>query len=370
MKFSLDSDRLARVLKRVDGVCTNRSSFQILSSCMIEAKGNSITLSGSDLETTLRVTEDADIIEEGVILVNSQRILNTVQHLDKDAEVTLSSEVSKVYVKCGNFIASIPTNDLSEFPEIPNSEVKSTLIMSAVEFKKLIDKTIFSVSLDDTRKEFTGALMTITDAGCIQLVSTDGHRLSRAESTISINGVLPDAFRQGVIIHRKSLNELQKNIEDGDICLDIADGKLAVSVGPNTFYISLISGSFPDFTKVIPEKLDHRAVLDREMFQKIVKRASLFTGKVGTIRLALTKDRLEITSDDKSNAAGMKDHMDAEYEEGTFVEAGFNWRYIDQILTVINCDKVSLEIIDSDMPAVIRDVNSDKVDFIIMPMQL
>ena len=66
----------------------------------------------------------------------------------------------------------------------------------------------------------------------------------------------------------------------------------------------------------------------------------------------------------------MKDYMDADYEDGTFVEAGFNWRYIDQILSVINCDEISFEIIDADMPAVIRDVNSDKSDFIIMPMQL
>ena len=370
MKFSLDSDRLARVLKRVDSVCTSRSSFQILSCCLIEAKENSIIVTGSDLDTTLRVTEGADIIEEGVILVNSQRLLSTVQSLNKDAEVTLSSEGSMILIKCGNFAARIPASDISEFPSVPNFDVKATLAMNALEFKKLIDKTIFSISLDDTRKDFTGALMTITDNGCIQMVSTDGHRLSRVESNININGLLLEAFKNGVIIGRKSLSELQKNIEDGDIYFAIEDGKLGVALGTITFYISLINGQFPDFTKVIPQKLDHRIVLNREAFQKIVKRASNFTAKVGTIRLALSKNRLEITSADKSSSADMKDYMDADYEDGTFVEAGFNWRYIDQILSVINCDEISFGIIDADMPAVIRDVNSDKSDFIIMPMQL
>ncbi|MBR4986950.1 MAG: DNA polymerase III subunit beta [Proteobacteria bacterium] len=377
MKFSLDRDRLARVLKRVDGVCPIRGSFQILSCCMIEAKGKTIRVTGTDYDNTLRVTEEADIIEEGTVLINSQRLLSTVQNLVKDAEVTVASEGPMILIKCGNFAARIPANDLSEYPGVPEWEVKPTLAMNAVEFRKLIDKTIFSISADDTRAEFTGAFMTITESGRIQMVSTDGHRLSRAESTVNINGVLPSPFVSGVVIHKKGLtelqkniNELQKNIDCADVYFDVDDSKFGVRLGDNTFYISLINGSFPDFSKVIPQNLEHRAILNREAFQQIVRRASIFTAKTGTIRVALTLNRLEITSDDQKTTSSMKDYMDVDYAEGVFVEAGFNWRYIDQILSVIDCDDVSLEILDSDSPAVIRDVSSDKVDFIIMPMQL
>lgn len=344
---------------------------------MIEAKGKTIRVTGTDYDNTLRVTEEADIIEEGTVLINSQRLLSTVQNLVKDAEVTVASEGSMILIKCGNFAARIPANDLSEYPGVPEWEVKPTLAMNAVEFRKLIDKTIFSISADDTRAEFTGAFMTITESGRIQMVSTDGHRLSRAESTVNINGVLPSPFVSGVVIHKKGLtelqkniNELQKNIDCADVYFDVDDSKFGVRLGDNTFYISLINGSFPDFSKVIPQNLEHRAILNREAFQQIVRRASIFTAKTGTIRVALTLNRLEITSDDQKTTSSMKDYMDVDYAEGVFVEAGFNWRYIDQILSVIDCDDVSLEILDSDSPAVIRDVSSDKVDFIIMPMQL
>ena len=196
MKFSLERDLFARVLKRIDSVCSNRGSFAILSSCLIEAKGNSITVTGTDLDITLRVVENADIIEEGVIVINAHRLLDTVQNQPQGSEILITSEGSQILVEAGNFRARIPSGDVSEFPPITAIDLKSSLCMEASAFKNLIDKTMFSISRDDSRADFTGALLTIFENGCIQMVSTDGHRLSRAESTIQIAGELPGSFEK------------------------------------------------------------------------------------------------------------------------------------------------------------------------------
>ncbi|MBQ9816919.1 MAG: DNA polymerase III subunit beta [Proteobacteria bacterium] len=368
MKFSLERDTFARILKRIDSVCSNRGSFAILNSCMIEARDHSIVVTGTDLDITLRTVENADIIEEGAILINARRLLDTVQNQVPGCSIFMTSEGSQVLVEAGNFRARIPTSDIAEFPQIADIEAKTTLSMDALEFKDLIDKTYFSISKDDSRADFTGAFLTISENGHIQMVSTDGHRLSRAESLITINGQLPKTFVSGVIVPRKGLAELAKNLTDGNINIDTANNKFIVSIGSTIFHINLIAGQFPDFSKVIPSQLDHKAIIKREDFQQILKRASIFTAKAGTIRLTMSMGKLDISTFD-AKSGEMRDFVQAEYE-GSGVTAGFNWRYIDEILSVINNDYVSLEVIDMDSPAVIRDISTDNYDFIVMPMQL
>lgn len=368
MKFSLDRDSFARVLKRIEGVCSSRGSFAILSSCMIEAKGSQIIVTGTDLDITLRVIENANVIEEGVIVINAKRLLDTVSNQSQGCEILITSEGSQVHVEAGNFNARIPSGDISEYPPIQAIETNFALTISATMFKMLIDKTMFSISKDDSRADFTGALLKISENECIQMVSTDGHRLSRAEGTINISGALPKAFSNGVIIPKKGLAELTKNLYEGDINIDVSGSKLIVAAGVTTFYINLIPGTFPDFSKVIPSQLDHKAIINRTSFQQILKRASIFAAKAGTIRLKMSMGKLDVSTFD-AKSGEMHDFVEAQYE-GSGVTAGFNWHYVDEILSVIDSDEVSLEIIDMDSPAVIRDVNSDKFDFIVMPMQL
>lgn len=372
MKFSLGRDAFAKVLKRIDSVCANHGTFAILACCLIEARNDAITVTGSDQLIVLRVIEPATVQEEGVIIINSRRILDAVNNLSSGTEIFVTSECSQILIECGNFRARIPTGDVSEYPRVNAVKTTSTLTISAQSLKGLIDRILFSISRDDSRAEFTGALMTISENGTIQMVSTDGHRLSRAEDSIQIRGELPKALEAGVIVPRKGLGEISKTLLEGDCTIDISGGMLIVCNDSSMFCITLLPGHFPDFSKVIPASLEHRAVVKRDAFQQILRRASVFAAKVGTIRLSLSMGRLEISTDvkmDATKAGDMLDFVDAEYE-GAGVVAGFNWRYIDEILSVIDGDCVSIEIIDMDSPAVLRDVDTDKMDFIVMPMQL
>ena len=368
MKFSLDRDSFARILKKVDSVCAIKGSFAALSSCLIEAKGNTIIATATDLDIILRIVETANISEEGCIMINARRLLDTVQNQAPGTDIRITSENAQALIEAGNFKARIPTGDLSEYPSIPPFEIHKTLTMPAIAFKKLIDKVYFSISKDDSRPEFTGALLSINQNGKMLMVSTDGHRLSRAEGSIEVKGAFPEAFESGVIIPRKSLAELTKNLIEGDIALDIASNKILIHAGSMMFCSNLVAGHFPDFSSVIPPQLDHKAIVKRDDFQQILKRASIFTAKAGTIRLTMSRNQLDISTFD-TKSGEMRDFVEAEYE-GKGVTAGFNWRYIDEILQVMDCEYVSMEIIDMDSPAVIRDVTTDKLDFIVMPMQL
>lgn len=369
MKFSLYRDSFAKILKKIDSVCAIKGSFAALSSCLIEARNNRIIVTATDLDIILRIVEtSASISEEGCIMINARRLLDTVQNQAPGSEIRLTSESAQALIEAGNFKARIPTGDLSEYPSIPPFEIRNTLTMPALAFKKLIDKVYFSISKDDSRPEFTGALLSVNQNGKLMMVSTDGHRLSRAEGAIDVNGAFPDVLEAGVILPRKALAELTKNLVEGDISLDIASNKMLIHAGSMMFCSNLVAGHFPDFSSVIPPQLDHKAIVGRDDFQQILKRASIFTAKAGTIRLTMSRNQLDISTFDIKSGE-MRDFVEAEYE-GMGVTAGFNWRYIDEILQVIDGDRVSMEIIDMDSPAVIRDVTTDKYDFIVMPMQL
>lgn len=368
MKFTIERDCIAKILKRVDNVCTKSSSFTILESCMIDAKDGKIVVTGTDLEMILRVSSAADISEEGKVVVKCRRLYDTVMSLDSGTDITIFTDGNTVRVQAGTYKSAIPTSDITEYPPIESIKASDAVTTKASQFKELIDKIHFSISKDANRPEFTGALLSISENGVIQFVSTDGHRLSRIEDKVEINGTIADGFANGVIVPGKALSEISRTIVDGDIHLDLAQGKIVVKGDDVVFCSNLIAGSFPDFSKVIPPKLDHKAIVRCEDLQKLLRRAGIYSSKTCVVRLTLMAGGIEISAYDQNNGEMCCD-VECEYD-GSGVTAGFNWHYIDQILSAISCDVVSLEIIDMDSPAVIRDVLTDKIDYIVMPMQL
>lgn len=368
MKFSIDRDSFAKLLKKIDSVCTKNGSFAILANCLIEAYDQQITISGTDHTFTLRVFSKASVIEEGKVLVNAKLLSDTIQGRPSGTEVVLSSNASQLQVVCGNFKSRLLLADDMEYPQIPAYEATQSVTMNGLDLKNLIDKITFSISKDETRPDFTGAFMTIAHNGKFQLVSTDGHRLSRVESEATVKGKLASNFERGIIIMGKSLSEISKLLTDEEILLDFVKDKFVIQAESFVVYSNIIAGQFPDFSKVIPQNPPHKAVIRREDFVGLIRGAMNYTSKTSVIRLDLAPGKLAISSYNQ-NGEDMSDFVSCEYD-GSGVSSGFNYNYISQILSVIGCDVVSLEIVDPDSPAVIRDVATDKLDYIIMPMQL
>lgn len=368
MKFSIDRNAFSRVLKRICGVCTNKSSIQILASCLIEAKDKTITVNGTDLDITIRIVEDANVAEEGRALVNAKRLLDTVQN-QAVGDVTIETDGNKVCVRSGNFVARIGKDDESEYPEFSFADVKTAITMDAVQLKGLINKTLFCISKDDSRPDFTGAFMSIDKDGLVQMVSTDGHRLSLAKATAHVDGDIPSAFEQGIIIPRKGLMELAKSLIEGDALIDMNGSKLVVVSGQNTFHIKLIAGQFPNFSNVIPRSFEHECIVKRESLIGLLKRAAIFAPKTGLVVMSLSRNVLEISTSDPQ-AGEMHDHIDADHDVSGSVKIGFNHEYIVEALSAIDEDDALIRLNDEESPAVIRASCDDECDFVIMPMQI
>ncbi len=370
MKFTIDRDLLSEVLFRIQGVCAQKSTLAILSSCLVEAhKDGTISVQGTDLDVSVNTRSPANVAKTGRVALVAKRFFETVKSL-APGEVSLSLESNQwVNLESGKLKARIAGNHGDEFPNIPVIREDLPVQMPAMLWLDMIEKTHFSISTDESRAAFTGALFSISESGVAQMVSTDGHRLSKIDVQIDPPPqVVPEVLRKGVIIPRKGLNELRRNIDgSGTIAIDVEKEDLLVQTEKTALAVRLIPGRFPNFSKVIPSDLEHRAVLSKGALTQAIKRAALYTAKLGNTRLTLKEGQLEIYAYD-AEAGEVKDSIDCDYK-GKGVSAGFNYRYILDVLSVIEGDEVIIELIDTESPSVVRDPVRDDVLYIVMPMQ-
>ncbi len=238
----------------------------------------------------------------------------------------------------------------------------------------MIDKTIFSVSTDDARPNLTGAFFKVTDDNTLLMVSTDGHRLSKIEcqpDEFEASGSTPKQLRDGIIIPRKGLSELKRTVDakGAELSFGLKDNNIIFKHGPMSLSVRLIDGSFPDFTQVLPKESDNKAILDKDQLVQSLKFVSLFASpKTHNVRLSLSEDALELYATDPDKGEGLKS-VPAQYS-GPAVKAGYNFRYLLEVLNVLDGDEVSIEIIDTLSPTLVRDTSRDESLFVVMPMRL
>ncbi len=373
MKFTIDRDAFSEILSRIQGVCAQKSTLPILASCLIDAqKDGFITLYGTDLEVSIATSCPAQVEDAGRVALTAKRLFETVKAAPP-GPVTLEAEANHwAILDAGRVHARIAGSHPEEFPQIPPVADNLPVTMPAEALLDMIDKTYFSISTDEARASFTGAFLKVTESGTLLMVSTDGHRLSKIElddESIKLDAA-PEALRQGIVVPRKALGELKRAITDpaAQISLGIEGDDLLVSSQTTSLAVRLIPGRFPDFTQVIPEVLEHKVVIQRDMFISAVKRASFYSAKTGNTRLTLSEGTLELYTFDPE-AGELNEPIPCDYVGGG-VTAGFNYRYLLDVLNNIEGDDVIMELIDTESPTVVRDSSRDDVLYIVMPMQL
>jgi DNA polymerase-3 subunit beta len=260
-----------------------------------------------------------------------------------------------------DFPQVLDVSDIDLFP------VKSDVLMD------MVQKTIFSVSTDDARPNLTGAFFRLTDDNAILMVSTDGHRLSKVESPaiFEAKGATSDQLKDGIIIPRKGLSELKRTVDakSEELSFGLKQNNLVFQNGPMTLAIRLIDGTFPNFTQILPKESDNKSVVSKETLHQALKFVSLFSSpKTSNVRLSLSENALELYATDPDKGEGLKT-LPVSYS-GAAVKAGYNHRYLAEVLSAIDGDEVSIEIIDTLSPTLIRDTERDEALYVVMPMRL
>lgn len=377
MELTIDKQQFLRGLARTHGVADRKSSMHILSNVLLTAEGpDRLRLSATDLYLGVTAVVPASIKKGGTIAVSARTLFDIVKNLP-DGEVSWSmSDSHAVELKCGKVRYRIPAMPGEDFPPLPNPGDADFAHLDAGLLAELIALTHYSMSHDDTRPHLAGTLFE-GDGKVVRMVTTDGHRLSKAEQKAGGKGAM---MNFSMLVPHKGIGELKRLLDDGKSAKgkdEAATVGIATS-GGNAFFmrddlclsVKLADENFPPYNKVIPSKQSRTVIASRGPLVEALRRISLVANdKSGGVQLMIEPGMLRLQSQNPEVGEGSEE-VDVDYA-GESLRIGFNARYLLDALSALPHDEVALELSGERDPGVVKPVGSDS-DFIgvIMPMRI
>jgi DNA polymerase-3 subunit beta len=370
MEVRVRREDLMRGLHLVQGVVERRSPQPILAHVLIEPDEKGIALSATDMETGFRGHVDAIVKKPAPATCSARKLYEIVREVTAE-EVTLRSAAEgwiEVLAGRSKFkVVSLPPGD---FPELPLKEPPakgSTMRVAAGTLREMIDRTLFAVSLDETRYNLSGVYME-ADKGTLRMVATDGHRLAKIDRS------LPDVkLAKGVIMPQKGLREFRKILDEADVAdvgLGVGDRELRADLEGVAFFMRLVEGEFPNYGQVIPKDTTKKAIVQRDDLLAALRRTSLLASERSHgVRLGLSKGSLTLSASNPEQGEASED-IEASYS-GDDVQVGFNARYLIEVLGVHpQGDTIEIGLTDEVGPGVVRGSQDPDYTYVLMPMRL
>lgn len=371
MKFTIERNSLLKALGHVQSVVERRNTIPILSNVMVEADGDGISMTATDLDIAIVERTSANVSQPGATTVPAHTLFDIARKLPDGSEVEMSLEDGdRLTVKAGRSRFTLACLDKDDFPVMSESDMPHRFVMAAEELKRLIDKARFAISTEETRYYLNGIYLHVatTEGGTtLRAVATDGHRLAQVEQDV------PDgaAGMPGVIIPRKTVAEVRKLIDEyeGDVAIALSDTKIRFSFDNAIVTSKLIDGTFPDYSRVIPVGNDKMLEMDCRTFSQAVDRVSTISSdKTRSVKLSLSEDtlKLSVNSPDSGTA---REELSAAYSSDP-LEIGFNSRYLMDILAQIEGDVAQIHLADPSSPTVLKDLMDEGALYVLMPMRV
>jgi len=371
MKFKVSREKLFKCLTHLQGIVDKKNTLPILSNILIEAKNNFLVLSSTDMDISIIEKISCDILEEGSTTINSQIFYDIVRKLEESSEIELISNNGKLLTLRSSgsrfSLACLPKED---FPIIDQSNDGNKITIDSNIFFKLIDKTKFAISNEETRYFLNGLYFNINvndNKTIVTLVGTDGHRLAKFSYGLDQT----DLKISGVIIPKKTIYELSKLLSDTDqkIEINVSSSKIIFYIGDLIFISKLIDGSFPDYKRVIPSDNNNILEINREMLLSAVDRVSTIANeKSPVIKFKLLKNIINLNTINNENSTATED-LEVKYEGDEF-EIGFNSKYIMDIVNNLDDETITLKFKDGSSPITAQEKSNSKLVYVLMPMRV
>jgi DNA polymerase-3 subunit beta len=372
MKVTVERSTLLKSLGHVHRVVERRNTIPILSNLLLRGSEDGLKLKATDLDIEVVETVPADIVEPGATTVPAHTLYDIVRKLPDGAQVSLetSGDSGQMVLRSGRSRFTLQTLPESDFPDITAGEMAHRFVLPAGELKRLIDKTQFAISTEETRYYLNGIYLHAIDVEgrpVLRAVATDGHRLARVD-TAAPQGALG---MPGVIVPRKAVAEIQKLLEDGEseVQVELSGTKIRVATAAVVLTSKLIDGTFPDYQRVIPSGNDKLLTVDKGDFAASVDRVSTISSERGrAVKLSMAEGRmtLSVTNPDSGSAT---EEIEVDYDASP-LDIGFNARYLMDIAAQLDGDTALLKLADPGSPTVIQDREGASALYVLMPMRV
>jgi DNA polymerase-3 subunit beta len=363
MKFSVAKEKLLEGLQQVQNVVSTRTTLPILSNVLLQAHGDEIHLTTTDLDVGVRGSCEADVEKEGATTLPARRLFNIVRELpSSEIQIDVNGK-NAASIRSGQSFFKILGLPEEEFPPLPKFEDAKVVTIRQKDLHDGLRKTSYAISTDETRYVLNGVLFSFKD-NKLTLVATDGRRLAMLEIELEF----PRSHEADLIVPTKAVIELQRLLtDDGEIKVSMGSGQIAFDLNKTLLVSKLIEGNYPNYRQVIPSEAKERIKLERETFLNSLRRVSLLASdKSHSVKLSFSKNNIDITAT-TPEVGEAKETLAVAYKGRDFSIA-FNPEFLMAPLRALSEDEVFLDLIDEMSPGVLK-IQTPFL-YVLMPMRI
>ena len=369
MKFNVNQNELQQALNYCQGVIEKRSTLPILSNILLDVSNSKLTITATDLDLIfIHQLNNVEIIEEGKTTTTSSIMYDIIRKFNSGKKINLSlTDISKLQVESEKSIFNLNCISATEFPLTDENFNQNEFIIKSKQLLKLLNKCKFSVSNDETRHYLSGIYFhqtEVEDKNYLTAVATDSHRMSiskiRLEEKIDFDPI---------ILPKKTIFQLCSLLDsyDGDVKVSNVKSKIKFELNNSILISKLIDGKFPNYIQVIPKNNKKKLEIDLKLFLNSVDRvASVSLDKKDGVKFNLSKDILDMSVNNTNSGDG-KETLSVKFDHD--LEISFNSRYLIDVASQLDGDKVEILFNDSGSPALIKDPGDFDSIFVVMPMK-
>lgn len=372
MRLTIEKAALLKSLGHVQSVVERRNTIPILSNVKLEARDGRLALNATDMDVDIVESVAADVDSPGATTAPAHTLYEIVRKLPEGAQVSLESGGDgQLTLRSGRSrftLACLPTED---FPVMAGGDLPNSFFLPVGELKALIDRTRFAISTEETRYYLNGIYLHAgqrAGVDVLRAVATDGHRLASVESPLPEGA----AGMPGVIVPRKTVNELRKLIDEtvAEVAVSLSETKVRFAFDDIQMTSKLIDGTFPDYERVIPSGNDKEWEVDRKLFVEAVDRVSAISSeKSRAVKLSLAGTTLTLSASSPENGTATEE-VEVDYQGGGPIEIGFNSRYLLDIAQQIEGGAVRFLMADAASPTIMRETDDASALYVLMPMRV
>ena len=363
MKLKIIRSKFIDGLKSVQNIVAGKGSLPILQNVMMEAEGNELRMTTTDLDISIRTVCECKVIEPGKTTLPVKLLFSAIAKV-AEGEVEIDVDANeRASISAGNARYKLAGMPQSEFPLLPKDEDAYVYKISQLIFHEMLRKVAYAASQDDTRRTLKGVLVSFKDAK-ITMVATDGRRLALVESELEF----PKDAERDIVLPSKAVNELQRSLSgEGDLLLMIQKTQICFNIGKMTIYSKLMEDVYPNYRQVIPKDIKEHIAVDRQLLLDALERASVMTmDEAHSIKLTFDNGSLTVSST-VTEIGEARDVVPIKYA-GSPIEIMFNPTYVMDPLKAIDDDEVTINLNDGHHPAVIK--CSIPFLYVLMPLRI
>lgn len=364
MKFICEKQKLQEGISISSKAITGKTTMPILEGIYISAKDNQLKLIGSDMDVSIETIVDADIKEEGSIVIDSRIFGEIIRKLPNSEIIIETLENEIIQITCQKSVFNLVYMNGDDYPELPKINESLSVEVPQNILKSMIRGTSFAIAQDETRPILQGILFEVKDKK-LNLVALDGYRLAiRTEFLDNDNNI-------EVVIPGKTLNEVSRILEDiSDIVkITFTDNHILFNLSNTKIISRLLDGKFVNYSSLLPQ--EYKILLDvkKQELQNCIERASLMAkdSNSNLIKLDIQEENMIITSN--SQLGKVREELNINLQGGE-IQIAFNSKYLLDVLKNIEDDEVKLEMTSGVSPCVIKCKNTDNSKYLVLPVRL